>query len=303
MADKSAATAQLKQFRHDLSILKRKGIVDKKYDARSQTPTKYLKSIIKEFGGVLSGEKGAVRVKDKKKREVYKAQGYTVRRDRVLVNKAPEETVRASRGKNGLPDFVHVVKGNGGKIERINMRLNRTDIVKWIEDLRNNRVRVGDDEELMFQIFGNNSREGFGTFGGKTAQERMADYLEFNYPVLDEVQGDAEKEGALIEDIVIFKIKRDKQHRFEYPKPRTREQEVDEEYRRRARARNERARSRRLGRMTEKAHTEYMEARAQAEKERRADVTKRETPEQAAKRKAAAAARAKKSRETRKKKK
>lgn len=296
-ADKSAATAQLKQFRKDLASLKRKGLVDHKYDARSQVPTKYLKSQLKRFADVLSGDKGAVKVRDKKKRAAYKAQGYEVKGDRVLVKKAPGETVRAKKGANGLPDFAHVVKGDGGSISKMNMRLNRTDIRKWIVDLRNNRVKVSDDEELMFQIFGNNSREGFGTFGGKTAQERMADYLEFNYPVIDEVEGDPDKEKELIQDIVIYKIHRTKRHVFNYPKPQNREERMSDEYRRRARERSTRARERRMGRMTEKRSLEYLEAKAEIARENRANFQKTASPERIEARKADARARAKKSRE------
>lgn len=278
-------------------------MVDKKYDARSQAPTKYLNYVVRQFADVLSGDKGAVKVKDKKKRATYKAAGYQVKGDRVLVKKDPSETVRTKMGRDGKPDFVHIVKGNGGSIERMNMRLNRTDIVEWIEGLRNNRVKIGDEEELMFQIFGNNSREGFGTYGGKTAQERMADYLEFNYPVLDEVQGNAEKEGELIEDIVIFKIRRTKEHVFNYPKPQSRENRMTDEYVRRARERAEKARLRRAGRMGEKRSLEYSAARAEIEKENRERFKATATPEQIEARKAAARARAKKSHAARKAKK
>jgi hypothetical protein len=295
--DATEARAQLKQFRHDLAILKRKGIVGKKYDARSQLPTKYLKTQIAQFVDVLSGDAGSVRVKDKKRRAEYKAQGMRVKGDRVVVSKAPNETVRAT--KSGK--FVRKWKGKGGNIQMVNMNLSKTDLNAFIDKLRKNKVKLSDDEELMFQIFGNNSIRGFRDEENQTAQEGMADYLERYQCIQVAIEAGGEQEAEMIEDIVIMKITRDKEtHIWPEPHPNPKARERDAENERRLYERRKRARERRLGAMSDKRAMEYSEARAQTERERRANAAKTMTPAQLEKQKEAARQRAKKSRDTRK---
>lgn len=52
---------QVKAFRHAISILKKSGIVSKKVDARSLSPTPHYNKIIKEFRDVVSGKVKAVK--------------------------------------------------------------------------------------------------------------------------------------------------------------------------------------------------------------------------------------------------
>lgn len=52
----------LKKFRSDVSKLRGVGLVSKRVDARSQTPTRYMKGIVKKFNDVLEGRAQAVKV-------------------------------------------------------------------------------------------------------------------------------------------------------------------------------------------------------------------------------------------------
>src|SRR6202012_2424729 len=82
--DLRAARNELKQFRHDVSILKRKGLLDKSIDARSIKPSKYLKSQIRKFGNVLRGEASPVKVK-KSNIAALKSRGFTVKNGRAVI--------------------------------------------------------------------------------------------------------------------------------------------------------------------------------------------------------------------------
>ncbi|MBV8060341.1 MAG: hypothetical protein JO253_02300, partial [Alphaproteobacteria bacterium] len=69
---------QRKKFRHDISQLKRKGLVSKQIDARKAVPTRALKAALKQFDDVLTKE---ARVYKLPKQFVtgYKEAGYRVK--------------------------------------------------------------------------------------------------------------------------------------------------------------------------------------------------------------------------------
>lgn len=194
----AAERATLKKFRHDISVLKKKGLLDKKYDARSVEPTKYLKTKIREFGAVLSGEAAPVKV-SKKKADYYKEQGFTVARGRVIVPTAPGEKVYPTRG-----DFRVKITGHGGSITRIDLGLSRNDIHLWAAQLQSAHVKLKENEKLTFQLYGNNSHKTFKT------PEQMLMYLE-QYGAFDDAleSGDPDKQSQFITNVVIFKIDRD----------------------------------------------------------------------------------------------
>lgn len=286
--DLQAARNELKQFRHDVSILKRKGLLDKSIDARSITPSKYLKSQVKRFRNVLRGEAAPVKV-SKATAKQLKARGFDIKNGRAVVPHLPGEKVRMARGSFKVVTPTR----DGGKIEKLDLALDPDDIVQWIDDLRNNRMRVGDDEELMFQMRGYNSLRGFGKIGrgGKSPQEQMADYLE-GYKIVQSTADGRTDDQETIDSIVIFKVKRGNR-----PSPNPGVEYRDEETRRRYRDRARRSRELRLGRMSDKSYDEYTRERAENEKKRRASMTDEERKAYKEK----AKARAKASRDKRKK--
>lgn len=286
--DLQAARNELKQFRHDVSILKRKGLLDKSIDARSIKPTKYLKSQVKRFGIVLRGEASPVKV-TKQTRAQLKSRGFDIKGERAIVPHLPGEKVRATRGTYKVVTPTR----DGGRIEKLDLALDPDDINQWIDDLRNNRMRVGDDEELMFQLRGYNSLRGFGKIGkgGKSPQEQMADYLE-GYKIIQSTMDGRTDDQETIDSIIVFKVKRG-----DRPSPNPGIEHRDEETRRRYRDRARRARELRLGRMSDKSYDEYTRERAEREKQRRAQMTDAEREAYKAK----AKARAKASRDKRKK--
>jgi hypothetical protein len=288
--DLQAARNELKQFRHDVSILKRKGLLDKSIDARSIKPSKYLKSQVRKFGNVLSGNASPVKVK-KSNIAALKARGFTVKNGRAVVPHNPGEKVRSARGSFK----VITPTRDGGQIEKLDLALDPDDINQWIDDLRNNRFPLKDDEELTITFQGYRSGAGFGRIarGERTPQQQLADHLE-SYDLVkraEDGQYTQDEEHKVIDGIVIFKVKRGVR-----PQSNPGVVHRDEETRRRHRNRAKLARELRLGHMSDKSYEEYTRERAETEKKRRANMTDAEK----AAYKAKAAARAKASRERKK---
>lgn len=287
-SDLIAARAELKQFRHDVSILKRKGLLDKALDARSIKPSKYLKSQIKRFGNVLRGEASPVKV-SKQAASQLKTRGFVIKNGRAVVPHMPGEKVRSARGSFKITTMT---KG-GGKIERLDLALDPDDINQWIDDLRNNRFPIGRDEELTITFRGHSSGAGFGKLarGGLTPQEQLANFLE-GYRLVDSAMNGHQDDQEVIDGIVIYKVTKGNR-----PPSSGEVERRDEETLERYRVRARRARQLRLGRMSEKTFEEYTKGRAATEKERRANMSdeKREAY------KAKAKARAQASRDKKKK--
>jgi hypothetical protein len=282
--DLQAAREELKQFRRDVAILKKKGLIDKnKYDARSVKPTKYLKSVIREFGNVINGEATPVRV-SKERAKYYKEKGYSVRNGRVIVPHMENEKVYGTHG-----NFVRKITGRGGSIQVMDLGLDNRDINRWVDDLRNNRFKLRTDEQLRFQMYGNNSHTGFTDTARRTAQEQMADYLEFYESFENALEGglSPEQESEYVQSIVIFKVKRDGAGHWPRPPSRAEEYPENIEARERRSRRNAERRRARIGRMNEREYNEYMDEKARAEKERRNSMTedqRKRAAEQAAER-------------------
>jgi hypothetical protein len=86
-AKKSTSGAELRSFRHNVSVLKRKGLVSPKVDARSVTPTKTLRAAIKKFSDVLSGN----------------ARVFTVPKGKTVGQYAEDYSIRGAHGHIVLP--------------------------------------------------------------------------------------------------------------------------------------------------------------------------------------------------------
>lgn len=251
--DLKAAREQLKAFRHDVALLKRKGLISKKYDARSVEPSKYLKQKIREFGAVLQGEAAPARV-SKEKARYYKEQGYKVTNGRVIVPVGPGEKVYGTHG-----DFRVKIVGKGGSITRIDLGLSRNNIHRWRDQLLAAKIKLKPDERLTFQLFGNNSHISFRT------TEQMLMYLE-HYGAFEDAESslDPDKQEQFITNVVIFKIDRDATvPRAPYAI------EISEEAKRRQALKRQMW----LDRMSPQQRQQYSEARAEEQKKRRDKMT------------------------------
>jgi hypothetical protein len=162
-AVKSAADirAELKEFRHNLSILKKKGVVPKSVDARSQVITRHYKEQIKKNLAIIEGRETTVKL-SKAKIQEYKSGGHrTVGHNRVIVQKQQGEKVRVSHGE------VYVTrKLKNGETSRVVLPVSFNRLDHWIngaedpylESLKNK------GESFAFRYFGNNSVATFHNF-------------------------------------------------------------------------------------------------------------------------------------------
>ena len=271
--DLAAARAELKAFRHDVSILRKKGLLDKTiYDARKATPSKYLKAQLNKFAAVIRGEATPIKV-SKEKAKYYKEKGLTVKSGKVIVPHVKGEKVMpASKGA----DFRKVIRGKGGKISVIDLGVRADSMHEFIQALRNDAVKVGRDQQLAAQIFGWNVKQAFvwrrrPGKGWISPQEQMADYME-RYHKEDD-RGD-EHAGEFVEGIDLMTITRNVETgEFPWIDHNAERHKQDEESRRRY---NEWKRTRRqvnMGRMTPAQLDKMADERAKAERDRRANMS------------------------------
>jgi hypothetical protein len=153
--------AELKAFRHNVAVLKKKGVVSKSVDARSITPTRHYKDVIKKNLGIIEGRETTVKLSSAKLKE-YKEGGHrTVGKSRVVVQKHGNERVHVSHGE------VYVTRAlRNGEIQRVVLPVSFDRLSHWIdgapdpylEALKNNK------EKFAFRYFGNNSVSTFNSF-------------------------------------------------------------------------------------------------------------------------------------------
>lgn len=196
--DLTAARAELKSFRQGVATLKKKGLLDKKYDARKVTPTRYLKSQLKQFENVLTGKAQVVKVAPDKAK-YYAGKSYTTKNNRVVVPVAPNETVFGTHG-----DFRVRTAGKGGNIIRWDIGASYKTINEWEDAIQKKKIKLKDGEQISFQLFGNNAYRSFLNL------KQMVEYLQYysSYEKSKE-DGDENDQAEYITNIVIFKIERD----------------------------------------------------------------------------------------------
>src|SRR5690606_11464557 len=87
----------LKDFRHQVKMLKDKGLVSKRVDARKQRATRYMRAKVKTFADVIHQQATSVKVPRALARE-YKDAGYRVFQNRVVVDADPDTIARVRKG-------------------------------------------------------------------------------------------------------------------------------------------------------------------------------------------------------------
>lgn len=100
MSSRKLTPDQLRKFRSDIASLKSKGLLSKRVDARSQKPTRYMRSQIKKFSDVLSGKAAVVKAPRSKAKEF--SDKYIVKGNKVVVPKRKGETVSYSKSSNTI---------------------------------------------------------------------------------------------------------------------------------------------------------------------------------------------------------
>lgn len=177
----------LKDFRHQVSLARQKGLVSKRVDARKQKPTKYMRSKLKKLAPVFEGTSAAVRVPPKMARQ-YRLAGFQVFNNAVVVTSEPGEIARV---RKGMPLLRRKLGGDFWE-ERLVLPLSPTNIDQFLADVEANQKRFDDlkepDEMFAFKLFGSNSLATFEDFG------LLAEYLA-HYRVFETHDNDETWEG------------------------------------------------------------------------------------------------------------
>jgi len=105
----------LREFRHSVSILKRKGLTSKKVDARRQRATRYMLAKVKSLADVIAGKAAGVRRSRAIARE-YKEAGFKVVNNRVIL--PADQAKRAIRNVKSRTLITTEKLTAGGTIER-----------------------------------------------------------------------------------------------------------------------------------------------------------------------------------------
>ena len=251
--DLNAAKKALKEFRHDIAVLKRFKLIDSKYDARSVTPSKYLKSLVKEFGDVLRGGAKPVKV-SKDYAKYYKGRGYRVKNGRVIVPTGPNDTVHATHG-----NFTVTTQGKGGKIHKIDLGFSTRTIADWRKKLSSKNFKLKNGERIGFSFQGNYSEQLFDDINDLL--EFLEYYDEFTKA---EESGSINYEKHIIDGIIFYRVERDAKM------PAT---PIDEEKKKWRRARAIEKRQAWLDRMSPERRQEYNDERAKQRKNDRENMS------------------------------
>ena len=166
----------LKDFRHSVAVLKRKGLVSKRVDARSQNATRYMRQKVRDLTPVIEGNAIAVKA-PKAVRQQYKDSGVLdVKYNRVI---APKEfSNQRARLTRGMVQMVRPLKN--GREEYVILPFKPTTANELLERLITDPSLDGlkdDTEFFSFRLYGHNSNEAL-----FTAKE-MGEYLQ-KYRVL-----------------------------------------------------------------------------------------------------------------------
>jgi hypothetical protein len=190
--------ALAKSQRHQLAILKRKGVLPKTVDVRRVEITPHYKSVIKKNLGIIEGRETAVKLTPEKVKE-YKAGGHrVVGKNRVVVQKHGNEQVHVSHGE------VYVTRAlRNGEIQRVVLPVSFDRLSHWLdgaedpylETLKNNK------ESFAFRYFGNNSIGTFHTF--EALRREMEHYKSFT-GAIEKGRGAEQK---IVQHIEVVRIK------------------------------------------------------------------------------------------------
>lgn len=93
MATRKLKGAQLRKFRSEIAVLKSKGLISPKVDARTVQPTSHMTKQIKKFQNVLTGKATVVRAGSRKQAKEY-SQQFPTKFKSIVITKEANEKIR-----------------------------------------------------------------------------------------------------------------------------------------------------------------------------------------------------------------
>lgn len=197
-----ASKIDLRKFRHDISTLKKRGLISG-VDARSVTPTANLKRLITRYDAVLSGKASAVKLSPKgvkeykelgKPFEVAKPKGLP---QRVIIPHEAGERVTVTHGK--------VRVANPAGVTRTILPVKFHNLESYLNKLRKQKVKLAPGEQLAFRYFDNRSIRTF------RSMQSLIDYLSHYESVFDAIEeNDTEAMQEIYQNLEIVKVEQPK---------------------------------------------------------------------------------------------
>jgi len=167
--------AELRAFRHKVSILKKKGLVSKRTDARKQKPSRYMLEKVAKLGDVIEGKQVGVKL-DRNTAQRYRQAGFFVFGNRVVVSRGQAETAKRDKG-SGL--IVISPLGLRNPFEKVVMPYSIKNIDQFLKECAKAppdpqlfAAKKNPQDHWAFTFYGNNSLSTFQDIG------LMGEYLE-----------------------------------------------------------------------------------------------------------------------------
>lgn len=215
----ASAGKSLREVRHDVSALKKAGLVSHRIDARTYQPTRYMLKKLKKNADVLRGEVETI-IAPKKIRKKYTDKGLFEQRGQVLIMPKDYHNQK-SKIRRGM---IEIRRPLGmGEERRLILPFKATDMEDVANKLKEDPTLEGmkePDELFGFRLFGHN----MATIGFPDADE-LADYILMRYQHL--FSGKNGREG--VKHFVLFKFKNEgsmlsdapREGKIYHPKKRT----------------------------------------------------------------------------------
>jgi len=172
------AQIDVREYRKEISTLKKQGIVAKYINAKTHQPTRYMVSKLKRFKDVATGHAMAVPAskltKERAAKYVKKGTARKVGRFLVLPKTAAKQ--RADVIKGHLATYTELGFGEERIIFLPFEAKNLNDVVAQLEDHESEINQLKErNEQFGFQLFGHNAKRGF------VDAEDLHKYLTQNY--------------------------------------------------------------------------------------------------------------------------
>lgn len=165
-AQKLLRNAQLdvREYRKELSELKKQGIVSKVIDARTHKPTRYMLSKINRYKDVATGKALAVEAAriPSERRNKYLQKGTAKQVDKFLVVPKTAAKQKLDVVKGHLATYTKLAAGEERVIYLPFEAKNLNDVVRQLEDHESEINQLKEPKEQFgFQLFGHNAKRGF----------------------------------------------------------------------------------------------------------------------------------------------
>lgn len=157
------AELDVRQYRHQLSVLKTQGIISNKVQPRSHQPTRYMLNKLKKFKGVALGHELAVpiaKVSPHRARQ-YTEKGIASQIEKFLVVPKTAAKQKADVYKGHIRTTTELRRGQEEVIKFPARLDDMHDVLSWLAQNENtvNDLK-GPKGQLGFQLAGHNSRVG-----------------------------------------------------------------------------------------------------------------------------------------------